>query len=294
MLVIAYCFNRWAWFTGNHNGRRFSSFMSTLRLTLAAAPGAATRWVKGLTSEYKMFSASASDIGFSCSSGVMEVRNLLHYCTTEWRTTRTLWKLSVMTAEENAGISEAKCLNTKFLMRKKKEKFHIQMLKTTHISEFGVTHHPTCFRNAMATQQVGFNSLLPETKAAISPEPLTMHSILQLGPHDAQGDVYSLGGCSSVGYGGRPATPRSSVQSPLSPLVASRSVHEQGTEPPVAAQAHHCSPLLLEDGLNAENTFCCLCTCTLCNDNRLNPMRATRYFTFLLHTQSNCHEVKDA
>jgi len=66
----------------------------------------------------------------------------------------------------------------------------------------------------------------------------------------------------------------SSARSPLSPLVASRSVHEQGTEPPVA-------PLITKDGFNAENTFCCLCICTLCNDNRLNPIQyIPAYYTY--------------
>jgi len=36
--------------------------------------------------------------------------------------------------------------------------------------------------------------------------------------------------------------------------------------------AAHCS-LITKDGLNAENTFCCMCTWNLCNDKRLNPIQ---------------------
>jgi len=36
--------------------------------------------------------------------------------------------------------------------------------------------------------------------------------------------------------------------------------------------AAHCS-LITTDGSNAENTFRCLCTCPLCNDNRLTPIQ---------------------
>jgi len=37
--------------------------------------------------------------------------------------------------------------------------------------------------------------------------------------------------------------------------------------------AAHCS-WITKDGLNAENTCRCICTCILCNDNRLNPIQS--------------------
>jgi len=67
--------------------------------------------------------------------------------------------------------------------------------------------------------------------------------------------VHFWGGCSSVGWGGRPATARLWVRSPLSPLGRCKLKCPWARHwTPRRITAAHCS-LITKDGLNAENYF---------------------------------------